>query len=226
MRQPNVVQSHLRYPLNSFLGTPVAVRALRELFAFGDPLSPVTIAERAQVTPHGVRKALRTLVTAKIVEPVGQGRSVSYRIRESHPLASVLASLFEAESEAADAVFSRLRDAAKRLDPEPLALWIYGSVARGDDTPESEVEVILIAPGEDGEALAYTFHDEVKEIAREYGLTISIIGLSPAELIRYSGNEAWWEGVTDSALPLIGPDPTELPELIPSLVPEELLQPV
>src|SRR5690625_3983742 len=89
-----------------------------------------------------------------------------------------------------------------------------------------DVDVICIAPGDNGESITYTFHDEVKEIAREYGLTISIIGLSPAELIRYSGNEAWCEGVTDSALPLIGPDPTELPELIPSLVPEEHLQPV
>lgn len=225
MRQPDVGQSHLRYPLNALLGTPVAVRTLRELYDFGDPLSPVTIAERAQVTAHGVRKALRGLVEARIVEPVGQGRSVSYRIRSAHPLAGALEALFRAESERVTAVFAGLRTAADRLDPSPIALWVYGSVARGDDTPASELEVALVAPGESGESLAYTFHDEVQELATAHGLTISIIGLGPGELLRYSSNERWWRGVSDPAIPIVGPPPVELPSRLPDLVPEEQLQP-
>jgi predicted nucleotidyltransferase len=225
MRQPSIEQSHLRYPLNRLLGTPVAVRTLRELFGFGDPLSPTTIAERAGVTPHGVRKTLQGLREAGIVEPVGQGRSVSYRIRADHPLRGALEALFASEKTREQAIFSSLRAAAERLEPKPLALWVYGSVARGEDTPGSELEVALVAAGEEGEALAYDFHDLVKELATEQRLTISIIGLSAADLLRLSGGDGWWRGVSEHAIPLIGAPPEELPKLLRTSPPQKSPQP-
>jgi hypothetical protein len=98
-------------------------------------------------------------------------------------------------------------------------------VARGEDTPGSELEVALVAAGDEGEALAYDFHDLVKELATEQRLTISIIGLSAADLLRLSGGDGWWRGVSEHAIPLIGAPPEELPKLLRTSPPQKSPQP-
>lgn len=218
MRQPSVGQSYLRQPLNSMLGTPVSVRALRELILEGDALSPSTIANRGRVTPHAVRKTLSGLLEAGIVESVGEGRSVLYRIRVDHPLASALETLFRAEAARVQEILSGLRKAAAELAPAPLALWVHGGVARGEDTAASEFDVALVAPDESGGALSYAFRDLVKELATKQRLTISIIAVSPADVLRYAGGAGtpWWRKVTEGAIPLFGSPPDLLASALQS----------
>lgn len=90
------------HPLDSILGTGAAVRVLRSLHG-GEQLAPPYIARSTRLSRPAVRDALIRLERAGIVERVGQGRSVLYRMASDHPLYRRIVKLFRAESRRAAA---------------------------------------------------------------------------------------------------------------------------
>lgn len=57
-----------------------------------------------------------------------------YRLNRRHALAEPVAELFRAEAARADVLFEGIRSVAERMHPPPVAVWLFGSVARGEDT--------------------------------------------------------------------------------------------
>lgn len=85
------------------LGTQGAVRVLRVL-APGDEHAPPHIAECTGISRPAVREALMRLEREDIIERVGQGRNVLYRISTTHPLSKRIIKLFRAEAKRASVV--------------------------------------------------------------------------------------------------------------------------
>ncbi len=132
MRTPARQQSHFRYPLNRILASEGAVRVLRELARHGGEWSVPSLARATKLSAQAIRNVLMDLTTIGIVESVGQGRAVLYRLQTAHPLRQALAHLFEEEKGRVSRVFASLREAVATAVPEVLAVWVYGSTARGD----------------------------------------------------------------------------------------------
>jgi DNA-binding GntR family transcriptional regulator len=84
-------------PLDQILGTAAAVRVLREL-TMGGEHAPPHIAAQTNTSRPAVREALLRLEATGLVERVGQGRNVLYRIDEAHPLARRIIKLFKSEA--------------------------------------------------------------------------------------------------------------------------------
>ncbi|MEO7217640.1 MAG: amidohydrolase family protein [Gemmatimonadaceae bacterium] len=85
------------YPLDHIFGTQATVRVLRVLVPGGEH-APPRIARETKISRPAVREALIRLEGEGIVERVGDGRNVLYRISWNHPLTKRIVKLFKAEA--------------------------------------------------------------------------------------------------------------------------------
>jgi predicted nucleotidyltransferase len=203
MRRRNL----LRYPLNGVFGTEAHVRVLRALLAHGGELSPPAIASRTGLTPQGTRHVLSALVKTGVVVEKGSGRYKHYEVAATNPLVPALEALFRAESERYHALLDAIRSAGKHVARRPHAVWLYGSAARGEDHLDSDVDIAVVFESEPIDAAVERFREAVEEVAAQFGLRLSVIGLSKHDVHRLSGGDSWWIGVQRDARALLGPDP-------------------
>ena len=213
---PSIVQPHMRptassslyHPLDEILGTPALVRVLRVLAGHGASLGVSDIARRTRLALPSTRAALRRLLEAELVTGVGAGRSMVCALRMEHPLASALTALFVTERQQADTVLDAIRIAAAELRPRPLAVWLYGSVARGEDTPVSDVDIAMVSAQPEPSAQADALREAIATTLQSRAQRVSVIAFAPADVRRLAAERAeiWTELVRDAAV-LIGDDP-------------------
>jgi predicted nucleotidyltransferase len=210
MRPPSRPQSTLRRPLNTILGSEGNVRVLRELARHGGELGAADIAARAGLSPQHVRGVLAHLAGLALVDELGPGRTRLYRFRTVHPLARPIEALFEAEDDRFAALLSAIREAAAAVRPRPIAVWLYGSTARAEDSPGSDVDVVVVAE----EDLVGVVLDQMRELLRsvadELGVELALVGAAPGDVRRADAGDPWWVGVSRDAVPIAGPDPKTL----------------
>jgi DNA-binding transcriptional ArsR family regulator len=196
--------------LGTILSTPGSVRVLRELLQADGPLAVSALAARTGLSTQGVRNSVSVLRQGGIVEQLGEGRSRLYRADVGHPLYLPLGSLFHAEAERYEIVTDAIRQAVGSVAPAPLGAWIYGNVARGEDTPNEDVEVALVAADEDVATPVGRLKEVLGPIQDVQRVWISVIGLSPSDVRRLSSGDRWWEKATRPHVTLFGKGPAEL----------------
>ena len=214
MRTPTATESFLRHPTSMLLATPGSVRVLREVLSSDGPVAVSELAEASQLTTQTVRNALAGLQKGGVVEGLGQGRARLYRADVSHPLFLPLAALFRAEEERAVTVLTALRMAAGSVTPAPLGVWIYGSAARAEDLPDSDLEIALVAADDDVETPVDRLREILGPIQDVQRVWTSVIGLAPSDVRRLASGDRWWKSATRPHIPLYGKGPDELAELL------------
>lgn len=202
--------SAFQRPLDHLLGTPAGVRVLRVLVEHGGALAPPTIAGRARVTRQSAWNALNRLLQMGVIESVGEGRATSYRLAATHRLAPVLQALFATERQRLERLFATVREAAVRMKPKPIAIWLYGSVARGEDDPNSDIDLAVLSP----EGVMSRHERELSEalwpFLGEVANRFSVIAMSPADVRRMKRQkQKLWANIRRDAIPLYGPAPSE-----------------
>ncbi len=210
MRTPNIPESFLRYPTSTLLATPGSVRLLRELLESEASLAVRALADRTRLSAQAVRNTLKALKEGGIVEELGEGRSRLYRADVSHPLYLPLGSLFRAEAERFETIVDALRTALGHVTPAPMGAWIYGAVARGEDIPDGDVEVALVAADEEVETPITRLREMVGPLQDVQRIWISFVGLAPSHVRRLSASDPWWKSATEPHLPIFGKGPGEL----------------
>lgn len=203
-------QSYRRYPLTRMLGDSGHVRLLRVLVLHGGALSSTQLAAQARLTPQGVRNILEDLGLQGAVQVLGSGRTRLFRARLDHPMTAAVASLFTAERAQWESFLTSLREVLAK-QPDVVGAWLYGSVARGEDKPESDVDIaVLLESGRQSEDV----RDELSALERQLNTGFSIITLKRRELAKV--NLSWWRSLVGEALVLKGRRPEE--ELRPQKV--------
>jgi predicted nucleotidyltransferase len=203
-------QSYLRYPLSTLLGSEASVRVLRELTLHGAELTTTLLARRIGVTDQSVRNVLDVLRQTGLVKVYGQGRAVSYEIYRDHPLAPLLVALFEGEDRRAKTIHDRIRQVAARL--KPMAVWLFGSAARGEDRIGSDLDLLLVAEAdEETERAADSFRKAMAPIETDHHVSISVVPVSGDDVLRLARTEdPFWREILADAQPLHGPMPETL----------------
>lgn len=209
MRTPSEPQSYLRYPLNRILASEGAVRVIRELARHGGEQSVAGLAGATRLSKGAVRHLLQAdLLMAGIVESVGTGRNVLYRLNRGHPLHAPLHRLFEEEEAHARHLLDVLAAAARDAAPNVLALWLYGSVARGDDAPGSDLDVAIVLTDADPAPAVARYRARLAPLREVEPGGISVVGLSADDVARLSAaDDPWWRNVVTDGLALLGPPP-------------------
>ncbi len=210
MRTPNAPESFLRHPSSTLLASPGSVRVLRELLASETPLAVRTLADRSRLSAQTVRNTLSGLCRGGIVEELGEGRGRLYRPDVNHPLYLPLGSLFMAEEERFETLVDGIVSALGNLTPSPLGAWIYGAVARGEDGPDSDLELALVAADEEVETPVTRLREMLGPIQEVQRVWISVVGLAPSDVRRLAGKDRWWKTATDPCIPIHGRSPVEL----------------
>jgi predicted nucleotidyltransferase len=91
-----------------------------------------------------------------------------------------------------------------------LAVWLYGSVARGDDTPGSDVDLAVVAEGGELDGILRALRERLRDTAEALGVELALVGATPADVARAAAGDSWWRGVVRDAVPIFGPDPKTL----------------
>jgi predicted nucleotidyltransferase len=206
-RVPASPSSYFAQPLDRILARPGALRILRVLARHGGLLAAPLLAARARVTHAGTLRALAHLETTGVVTREGSGRSVLYRLSLEHMLAGALRDLFDREAERHERVLDAIRGVTAEI-PGLQAVWLYGSAARGDDSPGSDLDIIAVSsePSRD-------WVDDVTQNLRATelmaGVHVSLLGLSTEHWSAMS--PSFRDNIVAEAIPLVGPHPAHFP---------------
>lgn len=187
--------------LAELCGGEIRYRVIRELFEQpGQEFHLRRLAANAKVDPGNAYRMLKRLVDAGLVEQVKTDLYPRYRARQDNFLYLELTRLFGRGSE----FLGDLRKVAQLLDGY---VAIFGSVARGRDRPESDLDVMVIGPTSTIIAQA-----KFKPVAREYRRKINATAADIAEVLTLldEGSLFWREVLTGPQVPLKGEIPDEI----------------
>ena len=184
----------MRYtrPLDDLLSSQARLRILRYLCLTGGEHTGREIARAIGMGETPTHQALKELADTLVVLYRVAGRAHRYRLNEQHSLVErVLRPLFTAERVQRDAA---LADVLAVVDAPLDAALIYGSVARGEDTWHSDLDVLLVTPTvEAARRAAERIWQRDGDLLRRYGV-VSVQALSRDELAeRVRRGEKWLE---------------------------------
>jgi predicted nucleotidyltransferase len=203
-------QSAFRYPLSTVFSGQVAVRVSRELYVHGGPLTIRELVARTGATRKSVSVVVNSLLSLGLVRRVGSAQAGLFQAVTEHPFSSPLAALFGAEDERVRNTYDAVRKAAAETFPTPLAVWLYGSVARGEDTPTSDLDVAVCAHDDEVEEVVDAMREALRPAGEQLAVRFSLVGLSPRDIIRLaSERDPFWTSLVQDARSLSGPRPED-----------------
>lgn len=198
------VQSHVRYPLTDILGSVGNVRVVRALANDSSPHSAGELARLTELSQRGVKLVLQALERLHVVKVHGSGRALVYTLDREHPLAEALSSLFLEERKRWAKLMTGLRNALNRHIDAVRSAWYYGSVARGEDTAASDLDIAVVVKSSDQ---AEAIREELVAIADVHRLRVSVTCLTPAELAALADDDPWWSDVVRDGRVIVGSPP-------------------
>lgn len=200
-----MTQSFARQPLSSVFSNAANVRVLRELSRTGGESSARMLSERSKLTKPSVLASLAHLEALGFVLSLGSSRSRLYRIDDKHPLAPKLTALFVEEDHRFGRIMSGIHKAAH--DAGVAAAWLYGSVARGEDGWDSDIDLAIVTD-EDAVAVKTKVREALRDREDLERFSASVLGFHTDDIVRLAAEQdPWWMAMCQDAVPLIGPPP-------------------
>lgn len=159
------------------------------------------LAAASRTDPGNAHRLMRRLVAAGLCERVPRGSQLEYRANRGNPLFEELVAMFSLAS----ALVADLRRVAEAKVDGTVA--IFGSFARGDDRPDSDIDILAIT--EESQILVQAHY---MPVARKYRRDINVKAITQAALeseIR-AGSGFWREVLAGPLLLLKGKPPNEI----------------
>src|SRR5258708_26310904 len=201
-------ESALRFPLTRILGSVAHVTTLRELERHGGELSAPSLCVRTGLSRRAVHLSLRAFEEMGVIRSLGSSRSRLYRRRRSHPLSKVLSELFRDEENRFDAIVGKVREAAEACRPRLVAAWIYGSAARGEDRPNSDLDVAVVAAPDHGPTAEHQVREALLTGEEEFALRPAVGALGTNDIFELADqNDPLWADLCNDAMTVLGDSP-------------------
>lgn len=90
----------------------------------------------------GIRETVRRLVSQGIVDEHGIGRDRAYALNDDHLAAGAIREIADLRA----ALIARLRDRLASWSHPPVFAALFGSAARGEMAPDSDLDLVLVRP--------------------------------------------------------------------------------
>jgi predicted nucleotidyltransferase len=146
-----------------------------------EPLTGRELARRVSASPSQVNEHLSSLEAQGLVRSRTLGRSHAWSLSPEHALADVLRQLFDGEPGLLDQLRSQLEATLRPLPIERAIL--FGSIARGDERPDSDVDLFVETRGQaEKERVADALSRASLEFALRFGNPLSNLILTRAEV--------------------------------------------
>jgi predicted nucleotidyltransferase len=204
-------QSAIRFPLSVIFATEANTRILRELSSHGGQLASTDIARRAKLTLSATNATLVKLAKTGLIEPTGSGRSKLYNLNRGTPLYESIKALFKAEEARFAAITEAIRACALTQEDTVLAVWIYGSVARGEDNLCSDLDIAFIARDSDVLSVQTMSVDILSAAGQKLTFFPSVNTLSLTDIKRLrDSNDSLWQAFLKDCFVIYGPRPESI----------------
>ena len=202
----------LAQPLDELLGSPARVRVLRALDRLPGPLTIAAVAKETGLTHNAAQQALARLTEAGLLDEAVAGRHRLYQLKDLHPFADALHALFAAERERRRAVQKAAERWADGQSTDLRAVWLFGSVARREDTFASDLDLAVVADERAGaQRLAGELRDVLAPVGARQRLSPNVLAYEGAEVLAMPDTDPeMWANLRRDAVPLHGPAPAEL----------------
>ncbi|WP_203667929.1 nucleotidyltransferase domain-containing protein [Cellulomonas pakistanensis] len=156
---------------------------LAVLYRSGQPLTGRQVAEltHPRVSQSRTAEILRDLASAGLVSAIPAGAAVLYRINEEHLLYDAVVQL----STVRERLWERIATAVSAFDLPPLAVVVFGSAARGDGHPGSDIDLLVVLPEQVDETSLLWWHDLdelTSSIRRWTGNDVDLLTYSSGQL--------------------------------------------
>lgn len=128
--------------INKLLGDPVQITVLKLLWTHEEGLTGRSLATLTGCSTFKMKKVLETLLPHGLLTRTVIGRAYIYRLNMEHiSIKKLIKPLIEFEK----TLFLDLgKLIMKLLELKPLSVILYGSVARGEEDPNSDLDLLLI----------------------------------------------------------------------------------
>lgn len=167
-------------PLNDVLGSKIKLNLLRVLSRTRSDHTGRELARLIGYSHNATRSALEDLERSGLVIQRQAGRANLYSIDQDNIIyTDILISAFRIEDELMDRVAETV---AKQAGKELSSLILFGSVARSDEDPGSDIDMVLVfKDGTDLQEKEDSVHDAAVEIVRRFGNQLSPIIVTESE---------------------------------------------
>lgn len=171
---------YLRRPLDVVFGVPSHVAVLRALAARESGASGRELARAAGVTNQAALDALGRLETVGIVSRLPMGRGYIFHLNRGHGLVKRgVLTLLQEETEFGVRLRATLKGA---FEKDVVSGVIFGSAGRGEERPESDLDLCLVVKREkDKERVEQRAAEMAEAVWKGYGLRLSPLVMTEAE---------------------------------------------
>jgi predicted nucleotidyltransferase len=146
------------------------------------PLTGRNIASIAgqRASQSGVSRCLRELVASGMVIAIPAGAATLYSLNSAHVAYQPIKQL----SAMYESILEQIRVEIRGWSPAPVAVALFGSVARGDAGDDSDIDVLIVRP-DDIAADDYRWAAEVEALSRH---VLALTG-NRCDVLEYSAIE-------------------------------------
>lgn len=195
-------------PLDDLLQSRSRVRVLRALVALPDEIdsSIREIARRAGVTHPTASAALEAFRQQGVVRVRRTLLSDEYRFNTQHDLSDAIRSLFDLEVQIRLDLIELLSGEIHTRAPWVTEASLFGSFAREEMRPDSDLDLALVAPASKANRLRTIVEDLSTTTVQRFGNPINaVIGHGSVQAMAQPGAKGYrlWRTVAKEGIPVI-----------------------
>lgn len=162
-------------PLDDIFQTPSSVKVLRVLFQSDLDLTGRQIADMAGLNPQTCQNTLDRLDDLRILAIRRVGRAYLYRLKSNNAIVQqMLKPLFTTET---NLLSNELTKVANMFSGTAIAVILFGSVARGEEDPGSDIDLCVIVENNEAREAAEEKGDEILDHL------VEVTGIVPTVLV-------------------------------------------
>lgn len=167
--------------LSIILGDSARLKALKVLLKQPLGVTGRALGKLIGVSHSKVNIILRELVAQGVVKMHVQGKAHVYQINNEHFLIENIRPILELESNIFTILGQRI---FSLLDQKPLSIILHGSIARGDERPDSDIDTLFIFDDDIfKEGLADDILERCSGITTEFGNFFSVIAVPLSKFV-------------------------------------------
>lgn len=173
-----------------------------------EPLTMRALARLAGASPNQAKTVIDHLDALGLVHRQSAGRALLVSLVTDSPVVDALRLVTDLRTH----TLARWRTRAEHLSPPPRTVAVYGSWARGEAGPGSDVDVLVVLPTDLSADQEDGYREQVADwcayASRVAGLPVSPIVLSGVEAEQVKGD--MWTELRRDAVVIAGADPREV----------------
>lgn len=167
-------------PLNEIFSTYSNIAIIRELRYTRNGFTGREVAKRAGLSAPAILRALTHLESLKIVKRQIGGRDHLFTLNfNNYFVKKILSSILESESQYFELIKIRLK---KDLSRNSVSILLFGSVARKEETIESDLDLCIVFSGLKNKKILESEINSLRDqLNGEYGVTLAPFYISLKE---------------------------------------------